>query len=55
MTLEFLSEQKKKYQQRYEQFKNIYFDNLAADFKGVVDLICEMENYINKEINYEVY
>lgn len=49
MTLELLSEQKMKYQQKSEYFKNLGFDNLAADFQGVVDLIGEMENYINAE------
>lgn len=46
MTLEYLSEQKEKYQQRQVYFKNIGFDTLAAEFQGIVDLIGEMENYI---------
>lgn len=48
MTLEYLNEQKEKYQQKQTYFKNIGFDTLAADFQVVVDLIKEMENYINK-------
>lgn len=53
MTIEYLNEQKMKYQQKQTYFKNIGFDNLAADFQGVVDLIGEMENYIkeNNKIN----
>ena len=53
MKLEYLTEQKMKYQQKQTYFKNIGFDNLAVDFQGVVDLIGEMENYIsaNTEIN----
>lgn len=49
MTLEYLNERKIKYQQKIEYFQNIGFDNLAADFQDVVNLIDEMENYI-KEI-----
>lgn len=49
MTLGYLNEQKTKYQKKAEYFKNIGFDNLAADFQSVVDLIGEMENYINTE------
>ena len=51
MTLEYLNEQKTKYQQKSEYFKNIEFDILAADFQGVVDLIGEMENYIKEKEN----
>lgn len=51
MTIEYLGEQKEKYQQKAEYFKKIGFDNLAADFQGVVDLIGEMENYIREEVN----
>lgn len=53
MTLEFLNEQKTKYQQKIEYFKNIGFDHLVADFQGVVDLIGEMENYIKEKENGE--
>jgi hypothetical protein len=49
MTLEYLNEQKLKYQQKSDYFKNIGFDILATDFQGVVDLIAEMENYIREE------
>ena len=49
MTLEYLNEQKTKYQQKCDYFKRIEFNTLAADFQGVVDLIGEMENYINTE------
>jgi hypothetical protein len=51
MTLEYLTEQKLKYQDKTTYFKNIGFDNLAADFQGVVDLIGEMENYIKEKEN----
>ena len=51
MTLEYLNEQKMKHQQKTEYFKNIGFDNLAADFQGVVDLIVEMGNYIKEKEN----
>jgi hypothetical protein len=39
MTLEYLKEQKEKYQVKADYFKNINFDNLSADFAAVVDLI----------------
>lgn len=51
MTLEYLTEQKMKYQQKQTYFKNIGFDNLAADFQSIVDLIDEMENYIKEKEN----
>ena len=51
MTLEYLNEQKEKYQQKQSYFKNIGFDTLAADFQGIVGLIGEMENYIKEKEN----
>jgi hypothetical protein len=51
MTLEYLAEQKSKYQDKTTYFKNMSFDNLAADFQGVVDLISEIENYIKEKEN----
>ena len=55
MTLEYLNEQKTKYQQKDEYFKKIGFEHLAADFQGVVDLIGEMENYIKEKENGKDY
>jgi hypothetical protein len=54
MTLEYLAEQKIKYQDKADYFKSIEFDNLAADFQGMVDLIGEMEDYIKERDNGEV-
>ena len=51
MTLEYLSEQKMKFEKTSEYFKNIGFDALAADFQGVVDLIGEVESYIKEKEN----
>jgi len=51
MTIEYLNEQKEKYQQKAEYFKKIGFDNLASDFQGIVGLIGEMENYIKEKEN----
>ena len=51
MTLEYLKEQKEKYQQKQTYFKNIGFDTLATDFQGVVDLVGEIEKYM-MENNY---
>ena len=53
MTIEYLKEQKEKYQQKQDYFKNIGFDNLATDFQGVVDLIGEIEDYIKEKENGE--
>ena len=49
MTLDFLNEQKMKYQQKQEYFQKLGFDILASDFKEVVDLISEMEKYIKEK------
>lgn len=48
MTLEHLSEQKTKYQERADYFKKLGFDVLTADFQGVVKLIEEMEEYVHE-------
>ena len=48
MTLEYLNEQKLKYQQKQEYFNKLNFDRLSNDFKEVVDLISEMEKYIKE-------
>ena len=51
MTLEYLKEQKEKYQQKQTYFRNIGFDTLATDFQCIVDLIMEMENHIKEKEN----
>ena len=49
MTIEYLLEKKAYYEGKYHYFKNINFDIIAADYQGILDLISEMEKYINKE------
>ena len=51
MTLEYLAEQKLKYQDKINYFKNIEFNNLAAEFQNIVDLIGKMESYIKEKEN----
>ncbi len=51
MTLEYLTEQKTKYQEKVEYFQNINFNRLATDFQGIVDLIVEMEEYVKEKEN----
>ena len=51
MTLEYLAEQKTKYQDRADYFKSIEFDILATEFQGVVDLIGKMEEHIKEKEN----
>jgi hypothetical protein len=53
MTLEYLAEKKTQYENKYIYYKNIEFDGLANAFKGVVDLIEEMENYTKETKTYE--
>lgn len=53
MTLEYLDEQKAKYQNKADYFKHVGFDNLAAEFQGVVDLISKMEDCIKEKDNGE--
>lgn len=48
MTLEYLTEQKIKYQNKAEYFNNICFEHLASDFQSVVDLISEMEEFLKE-------
>ena len=48
MTLEYLNEQKTKYQTRVEYYKNFSFERISNDFQSIVDLIGEMENYIKE-------
>lgn len=47
MTLEYLKKQKEKYEKKMQYFEAIDFNNLANDFRGVVELIGTMEDYIN--------
>ena len=54
MTLEYLAEQKIKYQDKVDYFKSVEFDGLAAEFQGVVDLIVKMEEYMKEKENGEV-
>ena len=49
MNLEYLTEQKEKFMQKVEYFKDIGFDVLTADFQRVVDLINKMEDYIKEK------
>ena len=51
MTLEYLVEQKSKYQDKADYFKSIGFDNLATEFQSVVDLIGKMEEYLKEKEN----
>jgi hypothetical protein len=51
MTLKYLVEKKTQYENKYDYFQKLEFNNLATDFKGVVDLIGEMENYIKEKEN----
>lgn len=51
MTLEYLKEQKEKYQKKQNYFQKVEFNVLATDFQGIVDLIGEMENYIKEVEN----
>ena len=54
MTLEYLAEQKAKYQDKADYFKSIEFDTLAAEFQSMTDLIGKMEEYIKEKENGEV-
>lgn len=54
MTLEYLTEQKEKYQNKANYFKNLEFDIIATDFQNVVALIGKMEEYIKEKENGEV-
>lgn len=49
ITSEYLAEKKTYYEDKCNYLKNIEFETLAADFQGIVDLIGEMEKYINTE------
>ena len=51
MILEYLAERKAYYQKKSDYFYNLDYQNLARDFKGVVDLITEMEKYIQEKEN----
>ena len=53
MITEYLEEKKTYYEGKYNYFNNIGFEHLATDFKGVADLIGEMENYIKEKENGE--
>jgi hypothetical protein len=54
MTLEYLAEQRVKYQDKAKYFKSVGFDNLATEFQGIVNLIGEMEEYMKEKENGKV-
>jgi hypothetical protein len=49
MTLEYLKEQKEKYEKKAKYFKNIDFEILSADFQGVVDLIEQIKEFVKEK------
>ena len=49
ITLEYLVEQKTKYQNKVNYFSKMDYDHLTADFQSVVNLISEMEEYIKEQ------
>jgi hypothetical protein len=51
MILDSLTRRKSQYEEKYNYYRNIGFDTLAADFEGILDLIEEMENYIKEKEN----
>lgn len=53
ITLEYLTEQKAKYQNKVNYFSKMDYDHLTADFQSVVNLISEMEEYIKEKYNEE--
>lgn len=51
MTTEYLAEKKSYYQKKADYFDNLDFPILANDFKGVVNLIEEVEKVIKENKN----
>jgi hypothetical protein len=49
ITLEYLQEQKEKYEKKAKYFKNIDFEILSADYQGVVDLIEQIEQFVKEK------
>lgn len=49
--LDNLVTRKTQYEEKYNYYRNIGFDTLAAEFQGIVNLIEEMENYIKEKEN----
>lgn len=48
MTLEYLEQQKEKYESKVQYYSALSFDTLSNHFQSVVDLIGEMEDYIRE-------
>lgn len=51
MILDSLTRRKAQYEEKYNYYRNIGFDALAADFEGILNLIEEMESYIKEKEN----
>ena len=49
ITLEYLAEQKIKYQNKADYFESLCFDRLSGDFKDVVNLISMVEKHIKED------
>lgn len=48
LTLEYIAEQKAKYQELVEYYKKLGFNVLEAKFTDVIDLIEDMEKYVEE-------
>lgn len=49
ITLEYLAEQREKYEKKAKYFKNIDFEILSADYQEVVDLIKQIEGFVREK------
>lgn len=49
ITLEYLAEQKLKYQEKADYFQKLTYEHLTEDFQNMVKLIEEMEEYVKEQ------
>ena len=50
LTLEYIAEQKTKYQESAEYYQKLGFDRLASDYKNMVVVLNSMEDYLKENL-----
>lgn len=50
VTLEYIAEQRTKYQRLFEYYQNLGFEHLASEFKNVVDFLNATEEHLIAEV-----
>ena len=50
ITLEYITEQKAKYQESAEYYQKLGFDRLASNYQDIVNILNSMEDYLKENL-----